>query len=383
MVELRADLTVAKTGVASLTNQLSEQKDLVASITAQLAEQEAETALANQEIEELREQVGQGQQALQGIVDEANEKIHRRNAEVSRLWAFVQVRLAEVDGIRWELGVFQDGAGQSKKALEVFQSPPEPSAAASDTEEVEPASNLPEIVVQSPSSESVREEKTKADKSLLRAPKRSSRTKSRLPKKKSRNLMRAQSIPNSPSFPSPSPSSSHDAPPRPSSPLPWTKDITSSPSLATHTVHATIPSTTTIAGTADNDTISQSLFGDETTLTPSSMDDEPLVISSLGHEATMLGSFSHIDDIIPPVTNEPINSHISALKADSKAFWAPARTLTASLRLRRNPLGSISGNAPRRSRFRNQNRNQNQRTGKPADITREVDEGSWTVVSFD
>ena len=167
MVELRADLTVAKTGVASLTNQLSEQKDLVASITAQLAEQEAETALANQEIEELRDQVCQGQQALQGIVDEANEKIHRRNAEVSRLWAFVQVRLAEVDGIRWELGVCQDGAGQSKKALEVFQSPPEPSAAASVTEEVEPASNLPAIIVQSPSSESMREEKTKADKDLM------------------------------------------------------------------------------------------------------------------------------------------------------------------------------------------------------------------------
>ncbi|RPD66788.1 hypothetical protein L226DRAFT_118668 [Lentinus tigrinus ALCF2SS1-7] len=408
MVQLRTNLTVARAEVASLTTELSAQEAVVASITTQLAEQEAETAMANQEIDELREQADQGNQALHGIVDQANKKIHRRNAEVSRLWAFLQVRLAEVDGLRWELGLWHDEAAQLKKALEVFQPPTPPSDSAS-MEEVEPASDLPTIVVQSPSSEWVREEKQKINKSLLRAPKRNTRTKSKLPKKKGSKSVSAPSTSTSLSSPSPStsPSSSSSsanlpaAQPELSSPLITSNNVTPSPCLEEATSPTTPPSLTTIALPVD-ETIPQCLVVDQITPTPSSTDDELRLTSSPRHEDSILPSRAHdqsmpspqpvhdatfpislsrIDNTIPPVSVKPMNSHISALKADSKAFWAPKRSLTISLRLRRNPLGSISGNAPRHSRFRNQNQDQN--SLKLADITCEVDEGSWTMVSID
>ncbi|TFK92858.1 hypothetical protein K466DRAFT_581540 [Polyporus arcularius HHB13444] len=380
MVALRANLTIAKAKIASFPTQLAEKEVAVASITAQLAEQEAETALANQEIDELRELVNHGEQALHRIVVKANDKIHRRNAEVSRLWAFLQVRLAEVNGLRWELGVCVAEAARLKEALEVVQPPPSPSMAAVESEGAvrQPPSDLPTIIFQSPSSEWMREEKPKVDKSLLRAPKRNNRTNLKL-----FNSNGFMSTPPS-SSPSPSPSSSADllaVQLRLSQHFPSPSNEVTLPRCVATPHPPTGGGTMTAPSSADEELEPASRPAHEENILPAPAHDEimPTPLEPVRNPSAHI-SLAQDENIISPASHEPIDSHISALKGDSKAFWAPARSLSVSLRLRRNPLGSISANAPRRSRFRNQN--QNQIATKPVDLTCEVDEGSWTVVNF-
>ncbi len=379
MVALRAKLTIAKAKIASFPDQLAEKEVAVASITAQLAEQEAETALANQEIDELREVVDHGEQVLHKIVVKANDKIHRRNAEVSRLWAFLQVRLAEVNGLRWELGVCVAEAARLKEALEVVQPPPSPSIAAMEIEEAvrQPPSDLPTIIFQSPSSEWMREEVPKVDKSLLRAPKRNNRMNLKL--FHSNGFM---STPPPSSTPSPSPSSSTDllaVQLRLSQHFPSPSNEVILPRCVTTPHPPAVGGTMTAPSTADEELEPASRPAHEENILPAPAHDE-IMLTPLEPLRTPSTQTSRAQDhLILPASHAAIDSHNSALKGDSKAFWAPARSLSVSLRLRRNPLGSISANAPRRSRFRNQN--QNQIASKPVDPTCEVDEGSWMVVN--
>ncbi|RDX53710.1 hypothetical protein OH76DRAFT_1143029 [Lentinus brumalis] len=386
MVALRANLTIAKAKIASFPTQLAEKEVAVASITAQLAEQEAETALANQEIDELRELVNHGEQVLHKIVVKANDKIHRRNAEVSRLWAFLQVRLAEVNGLRWELGVCVAEAARLKEALEVMQPPPSPSVVAVESEGAvrQPPSDLPTIIFQSPSSEWMREEKPKVDKSLLRAPKRNNRTNLKL-----FNNNGFMSTPPS-SSPSPSPSASPSAssstdhlavqltlsqhfPPPSNEVIPRCVAAPHPPAVG---------GTMTAPSSADEELEPASRPAHEENILPAPAQDEimPTPLEPVRNPSAHI-SLAQDENIISPTPHEPIDSHTSALKGDSKAFWVPARSLSVSLRLRRHPLRSISANAPRRSRLRNQN--QNQIASKPVDPTCEADEGSWTVINFD